>query len=172
MYAQKQLIDKTLEEIDSLKHYIESLLMSEESSSRTGLEVHDPYKKSVFRTVFYLELINELETRSFDSVTEHIYNIDRILSGIRSSLETPDKGVEKMRENPATGYLFIPFDHIESNITYNNYDFFDEFKTTVNIKAALEAHRIDTILNENFHEQLFIDRKIYADYLEKKKNKH
>ena len=166
---QKSIIDKTTEEIDSLKHHIESLLMTEEGMNRTGLETHSAYKASVYRSVFYLLVIDDLEKRSFENIAEGRFDIDGILSDIRKILENPDRGADKMNENPATAYLFKPFDHMESNIMHNNYDFFDEFKSTANIKAALEAHKIDTKLNEDFHVQLYIDRKILAEYLEKRR---
>ena len=170
---QKQDIGKVLEDIDGLKLYVDSLLMTEEGQSRTGLETHDVYKKSVYRSVFYLEIIDELEKRTFDCVSEGAseddFDIERILADIRKLLENPDKGVEKMLANPAKEWLFKPFDHVESNIMHNNYDYFDEFKLTENIKAALEAHKINTKLNEEFKIELYIDKNVLADMLKKKK---
>ncbi len=166
---QQEIIDRTTEKIDSLKHHIESLLMTEESMSRTGLETHSAYKASVFRSVFYLEVIDELDKRSFDIAPKDLHDIDRILAYIRDLLDTPDAGVKILSDDPDKAYIFKPFDHIESNNMHNNFDFFDEFKTTANISTAIEAHKIDTKLNRDFHQELYIDRKILAEYLEKKK---
>ncbi len=168
--SQKQIVGEISEKIDSLKLYIDSLLIKEETMSRTGLETHTAYKQSVFKSVYYLLVTDMLDKRSFDTSADGKYDIDSILSGIRESLERPDPGIEKMTNDPATAYLFDPFDHIESNNMHNNFDFYDEFKTTANIKTALEAHRINTKLKEDFQEDLFIDRKVLLDYYDRQKS--